>query len=269
MVGFYRKKAYKTDEVFTLSRSKIDLYIQCDRCFYLDRKLLIARPPGFPFNLNSAVDHLLKKEFDVYRLRQAAHPLMTEYQIDAVPFAHEEMDIWRENFKGVQFHHEDTNFIITGAVDDIWVNEQNELHVVDYKSTSKDSEINLDAGWQDGYKRQMEVYQWLLRQNGFTVSNTGYFVYANGQKDREAFNAKLEFDMTIIPYEGNDEWIEPTLYDIKSCLGSDIIPKANSECDYCNYVESASGIVQPKSTPQKASETKRKKDEDVTPSTLF
>jgi hypothetical protein len=47
-----------------LSRSKIDLFLECPRCFYLDNKLGLKRPPGYPFALNSAVDLLLKKEFD-------------------------------------------------------------------------------------------------------------------------------------------------------------------------------------------------------------
>jgi len=81
----------------------------------------------------------------------------------------------------------------------------------------------------------MEVYQWLLRQNGFEVSNTGYFVYANGIKDKEAFDGKLEFDVTLIPYEGNDNWIPKTLLDIKETLNKDEIPNASENCDYCRY----------------------------------
>lgn len=50
--------------------------MDCPRCFYLDRRLGIARPPGFPFNLNSAVDALLKREFDRYRAQGVAHPMM-------------------------------------------------------------------------------------------------------------------------------------------------------------------------------------------------
>jgi len=53
-----------SDKPFALSRSKVELFQDCPRCFYLDRRLGIARPPGFPFNLNSAVDALLKTEFD-------------------------------------------------------------------------------------------------------------------------------------------------------------------------------------------------------------
>jgi len=73
-------------EAFKLSRSKISLFLNCPRCFYLDRRLGIGRPPGFPFNLNSAVDALLKKEFDLHRAKEKAHPLMEKYGIDAVPF---------------------------------------------------------------------------------------------------------------------------------------------------------------------------------------
>ena len=223
-------------EPFKLSRSKIDLFFECPRCFYFDRRLGVGRPPGFPFNLNSAVDHLLKKEFDIHRAAGTQHYLMEQYGVDAIPFAHKEMNDWRENFVGVQSLHKPTNFIITGAVDDVWVNSKGELIVVDYKSTSKDSEITLDAEWQNGYKRQMEVYQWLLRQKGFKVSNTGYFVYANGKKDRKAFDGKLDFDVTLIAYTGSDDWIEDVLVKAKACLDDCRIPEQGEHCDYCNYV---------------------------------
>ena len=49
-----------------LSRSKIGLFQECPRCFYLDNRLGLKRPPGYPFNLNTAVDTLLKREFDAH-----------------------------------------------------------------------------------------------------------------------------------------------------------------------------------------------------------
>jgi len=221
-----------------LSRSKIELFLNCPKCFYIDNKLGIKRPPGFPFNLNSAVDALLKKEFDQYREKQEPHPLMVENGIDAVPFQHEKMDVWRENFKGVQFLHEPTGFLVTGAVDDVWVNPKGELVVADYKATSKNEEIMaLDKDWQDGYKRQAEIYQWLLRKNGFEVIDTAYFVYANGDTEKEGFYDKLEFVTKIIPYEGNDDWVEQAILDIKKCLDSDKIPSSGEDCDFCMYRE--------------------------------
>jgi len=234
-------------EPFKLSRSKIELFVDCPRCFYLDRKLGVGRPPGFPFALNSAVDTLLKKEFDIHRAKNKVHPLIKKYGIDAVPVAHEDLDIWRNNFKGIEYLHEPTNFLVTGAIDDLWISTspqpspyegEGEYIVVDYKATSKEEKIEaLNKDWQDGYKRQMEIYQWLLRQNGYKVSATGYFVYCNGKTDREAFDAKLEFDVTLIPYTGDDSWIEETLIAAHQCLNSDKIPKAASSCDYCAYIQ--------------------------------
>jgi len=187
---------------FKLSRSKIEMFLECPRCFYIDIKLGVRRPPGFPFALNSAVDTLLKKEFDSYRDKQEKHPIILQYNVDAVPAKHENLEDWRNNFKGVQYKHEPTNFLLFGAIDDLWINSDSEYIVVDYKSTSKDEDITeLDKDWQDGYKRQMEIYQWLLRQNGFKVSDTGYFIYCNARTDLDNFNRKLVFEKTLIAYK--------------------------------------------------------------------
>ena len=228
----------KAKQSFAVSRSGIDLFIQCQRCFYIDKRLGTARPPGFPFSLNSAVDTLLKKEFDSHRARGSKHPLMKEYGIDAVPFAHEELNAWRDSLRrGIQYLHEPTNLLIRGGVDDVWVNPKDELHIVDYKATSKNGEVNLDAEWQDGYKRQMEIYQWLFRKNSFKVSDVGYFVYCNGNTDKEAFDAKLEFDIKVIPYSGNDEWVEQAIKNLHRCLMSAVLPEKSADCDYCAYFE--------------------------------
>lgn len=226
----------KSKNPFRLSRSKIDLFLNCPRCFYFDRRLGVGQPPGYPFSLNSAVDALLKKEFDMHRARGSKHPLMKTYGIDAVPFAHEQMNQWRDALRGgVQYLHKPTNFLITGGVDDIWQNSNGALHIVDYKATAKSGEVSLDADWQIGYKRQVEIYQWLLRKNDFTVSDTAYFVYCNGEADKEAFDGKLEFRVKIIPYEGNDNWVEGAIKDAHKCLMSDDLPLSGEDCDFCKY----------------------------------
>ena len=228
-------------DLFRLSRSKIDLFINCPRCFYLDRKLGVAQPPGYPFSLNSAVDKLLKKEFDVHRAKGTKHPLMETYGIDAIPLAHEKMDEWRDSLRaGITFNIEGTNVVVTGGVDDVWVSPSGEYIIVDYKATSKEEEVSLDADWQIGYKRQMEIYQWLFRKNGFKVSSTGYFVYCNGNTDKEAFDGKLEFNIKIIPYLGDDSWVEKTIHDAIECLKSNNLPDPGEDCDFCKYRKAVS-----------------------------
>lgn len=221
---------------FRLSRTRIDLFLECPRCFYLDRKLGVDRPPGFPFTLNSAVDLLLKREFDAHRRKGEPHPLMRSNGIEAIPFQHEKLNEWRDALRGGISHlHAPTNFLITGGIDDLWINPAGELHVVDYKATAKLTEVSLDADWQAGYKRQAEVYQWLFRQNGFKVSKTAYFVYCNGDLNAERFDQRLQFNVKVLPYEGNDGWIEETLLNIQKCLMSSEIPKAGPDCDFCLY----------------------------------
>lgn len=241
-MSFTRKRnpAYQKGqtEPFKLSRSKVELFTKCPRCFWLDRVKHIPQPPGFPFNLNSAVDQLLKREFDIHRAAGTNHPLSKAYGLDCVPYQHPKMDEWRDALRrGITYLHGPTNLLITGGIDDIWINPEGELIIVDYKATSKNGEVNIDAEWQISYKQQIEVYQWLFRQNGFKVSNTGYFVYCNGKKDGPSFDGKLEFDIKLIPYEGNDSWIEPKLKQIKACLESEQMPKENPDCDYCNYAK--------------------------------
>ena len=237
MIKTYRGK-YNPNrpEYFKISRSKVEFYLNCKRCFFLDRKLGIGQPPGFPFNLNSAVDSLLKNEFDQYRETQKPHPYIKKIGINAVPFKHEKIEEWRFNFKGVSYNHESLKFHVFGAVDDLWINlDNNELIVVDYKSTSKAGEVTLDADWQIGYKRQMEFYQHLLRRNGFKVSDTGYFVYCNGINNRPRFDEKMDFKISLIPYIGNDNWVESTLNEIHSLLNQDHIPEHSKTCKYCDY----------------------------------
>ncbi len=227
----------KRRNYFTLSRGKLDLFLECPRCFYLDNRLGLKRPEGFPFNLNRAVDALLKKEFDIHRAAGKPHPLMKKYGIDAIPLRHEKIEEWRDSMKrGVQVWHEPTGLIVRGGIDDVWVNPQGELIVVDYKATAKDEEVTLDKDWQISYKRQMEVYQWLFRQNGFKVADTGYFVYVNGRTDLEAFDGRLEFDVKIIPYKGDDSWVEGAILAAQKCLAAETIPAASKDCDYCRYV---------------------------------
>lgn len=233
-----------SSDLFRLSRGKIDNFIKCPRCFYFDRRLGVAQPPGFPFSLNSAVDKLLKKEFDIHRKKGTKHPLMETYGVNAIPLSHEKIDEWRDSLRGgITVPIDSTNVIITGGVDDVWIapsgesfdKAQDKLFIVDYKATSKEEEVNLDADWQIGYKRQMEIYQWLFRQNGFKVSDTGYFVYCNGNTDKEAFDGKLEFEIKLIPYTGDTTWVKDTITKAIECLKSDIYPESGEDCDFCKY----------------------------------
>jgi len=229
-----------------LSRSKIDFFFECQRCFYLDNVLGTKRP-GFPsFNLNIAVDELFKAEFDTYRKKALPHPIMTHYKVDAVPFQHAQLDVWRDPFVGITHHHEATGLTVSGGVDDIWVTPENKIIIVDYKSTSKDGRIDKlgDSPWEKQYARQLGVYRWLLEKNGFTVEEIGYLVYANADKGKLEFGNKLEFETTLVPVVTAVDWIEDTLEQIKACLVRTDIPPTGETCEFCPYREACGKKLQ-------------------------
>lgn len=235
---------------YRVSRSKIDLFSECPRCAYLDMRLGVKRPSMPAFTLNNAVDELLKREFDIHRAKGSRHPLLERYGLDAVPLDDERMEEWRDALRrGITYLHEPTNLLLRGGIDDVWVNPAGELIIADYKATSKKIGPRSEDDLYDSYKRQLEIYQWLFRKNGFKVSPTVYFVYVNGKADAEAFDGKLEFDVELIPYVGNDDWVEPTVYRLKECLMSDEIPPVGTSfgggpCEYCSYRESAGKSLQ-------------------------
>ncbi|MHB1769807.1 MAG: PD-(D/E)XK nuclease family protein [Minisyncoccota bacterium] len=230
---------------FKVSRSKIDLFSECPRCAYLDLRLGVKRPSGPSFTLNNAVDELLKREFDIHRAQGSRHPLVESYGVDAIPLADDRLEEWRDALRrGISYLHAPTNLLIRGGIDDVWVNPKGEFIIVDYKATSKKEGPSSAEDLYDSYKRQIEVYQWLFRKNGFPVSPTGYFVYVNGKADAAAFDGKLEFDAALIPYTGSDAWVEPTLIEMKNMLLGEDIPAIGTSfgggpCEYCTYREAA------------------------------
>lgn len=244
-----RSKPYEPGQrtAYKISRSKIELFMQCPRCFWLDVRLKITRPSGPPFNINKAIDELFKKEFDHYREQGKPHPLITEFEIDAIPYNHDKLEQWRETFVGVVAIHEPTNLHVFGGIDDLWIDSQGKAVVVDYKATAKDKEVDINSEWQIAYKRQLEVYQWLLRQNGLTVSDTGYFVYANGRLDVDGFNNRVEFKTKVIPYRGSDVWVEPTLIAMKKCMDGDMpavgTAAMGGPCDFCTYARARTELT--------------------------
>lgn len=219
-----------------LSRSKIELFLDCPRCFWLEVSRKIKRPSGAPYTINNAIDFLLKQEFDIHREKGTPHPLMVQAGIDALPYKSPEIDTWRHNFTGVQFDHKKSGFHVFGAVDDVWVNPSGELIVVDYKATGANQHQIYDS-----YRRQMEVYQWLLAANGYKVSRTGYFVFAKASK-AGGFGmgeAVLPFDIFVEPLLGDPSWVDGVLMKAREVLDSDEAPMPASDCEYCRYVSSA------------------------------
>lgn len=236
----------QSKQPYQISRSKIELFLQCPRCFYMECRLGLSRPSTPPYTLNNAVDALLKNEFDLLRKKGEKHELVKKFGLDVIPFSHPDLAQWRGEvtaYVGALVLDEKSNLMVNGLVDDLWQDGEGNLVVVDYKATSTTKEISLNDEYKQSYKRQIEVYQWIFRKLGFSVSKVGYFVFANALKNLPKFDGRLEFEMSIIPYEGNPDWVELSLLEIKELLMGDNIPAPSPECEYCAYKQKSVQIA--------------------------
>ena len=138
-------------------------------------------------------------------------------------------------------------FHFYGAIDDVWINYKKELIVADVKSTSKRifdwNETWSKYEYPKGYKRQLEMYQWLFRKNGFKVSNVAYLLYFNGLKYQNFFDQTLKFESYSIELDCNDDWVEKEIIDAKKLLVSNKNKKRKKNCDQCIYINRRSAAV--------------------------
>lgn len=243
--NLYHPKAKKP---YVLSRWRVERFIRCPRCFYLDRKLGIEPNlgpypyPGTP-HLGNAVHALLKKEFDVYRRKRELHPYIKESGTKALPLQHDELDSWRNWHHGVRYHHKQLNLILMGVIDDVWVDADGTLIVVDYKTASHVHTRPTNTNLTQSHKRQLEFYQWLFRKKGFKVSNIGIFVYCNGLTNRLGFEGRLDFEVKLLSYKGDTLWIDSTLNQAFQCLNRNALPDPDPNCVPCQYISTYNEMV--------------------------
>ena len=242
---------------YELSRTRVENFIKCPACFYLQQVKKIDFPSIPGFNINEATDVLLKRDFDKCREQGVTHEFLSRQgHGHLVPFQHDNFDLWTQSLHyGAEgrFHtiHEETNLKIGGGLDDVWLNTHTgQLHIVDYKSTSVKKEgkgVTLDDPWKVSYKRQMDLYVWVMRRLGFETSDTGYFLYCDGDRFTESpfLNseiANMEFKVSLLPYEVQQDWIEPTLLSIKRTLEQEDIPDHNEYCEYGKFLYALAAI---------------------------
>jgi hypothetical protein len=238
-----------SNEIFKISRSKFSNFIDCERCFYLERVRGLKDPSMPGWALNSAVDELLKKEFDHYRKLQKPHPFIVKNKLKFIPFQHEKIDYWRDALRGgISFLDENTNLEIHGGVDDIWFDkDKEELVVVDYKAQSKEgiveTEDYLENKYHQGYKIQMDIYVHILRQMKFKVSDTAYFLVCNGLKTLDKFDATLHFDLALVPYKTDVSWIKNKIIEMKKVLEAKEVPDLNKTCEKCMFLATGKDFI--------------------------
>lgn len=222
------------EKTIQLSPNSLNLFLECPHCFWLDKNLGIKRPPPYPYALNSAVDALLKEEFDTYRAKNLQHPLIIENNIKAKLFSNQKLlNQWRNNLAGIRYFDEDLKATLFGAVDDILEFEDKKLAALDYKSTGSKA-----ANVYDRFQLQLDTYTFLLEKNGYQTPKKGYLAFYIVDKSR-GFIDRLPFRKEIIEIETNPSDIYEIFKDAVLILRKSSPPPHSQDCLFGKWLNGA------------------------------
>jgi CRISPR/Cas system-associated exonuclease Cas4 (RecB family) len=209
----------------SLSPNSLNLFLECPHCFWLDKNLGIKRPPPYPYALNSAVDTLLKEEFDNYRKKGLQHPLLEEWNIKAHLFKNQNLlNQWRNNLAGIRYFDESLMATLFGAVDDILEFDDGKIAPLDYKSTGSTA-----ANIYDRFQLQLDVYAFLMEKNGYQVYKKGYLAFYVVDKSK-GFIDRLPFRKEIVEIETNPSDVYEIFKDAVEVLKQGSPPPHSADC---------------------------------------
>ena len=222
------------EKAIQLSPNSLNLFLECPHCFWLDKNMGIKRPPPYAFALNSAVDGLLRDEFDTYRAKKIPHPLLKENGIKAHFFSNQKLlNQWRNNLAGIRYFDEELRATLFGAVDDVLEFDDGKIAPLDYKSTGSTA-----ANVYDRFQLQLDTYTFLMEKNGFKTPRKGYLAFYIVDKSK-GFLDRLPFRKEMVEIETNPGDVYEIFKDAVEVLKKETPPKHSSDCQYKKWLDGA------------------------------
>ncbi len=231
----FKKNIYVKNNLspFKISRTKIDLFFDCKRCFYIDQRYGIKRPHGAALVLNNYIVNKFKKNLEILRETQTIIPESSSLiKGGMMPLQNTTVKDWINPFKGIFIVDKNTNMKITASLDDIWTDGL-KCYPVIIKSMSREEKEIEDSIWS-GYSRQLSLYAYLLRKNNLNIGDMGIIAIVNTLNDDDY--TRLNFKFFLFKSSINLEWIQKTLVEIKNLLDNENFPNISSSCKFCNYI---------------------------------
>ncbi len=211
---------------YKLSPSSLGLMKECPRCFWLHFNKKIKRPDSIFPSLPSGMDSILKAHFDSFRDKGLLPPELHELKGLKLFGNLELLEVWRNNFKGIQWKGKDGN-ILRGAVDDI-LEKKSKLIVLDFKTRG----FPLKEDTHEHYQDQLDIYNFLLRQNDYETEDYAYLLFYYPEKVNG--NGDIVFHTSLIEMEIAVKNAEHIFKEALKVLGGKI-PKVSEECGFCEW----------------------------------
>jgi len=223
---------------YKLSPSSLSLMLECPRCFWIHHNRQKKRPETIFPSLPSGMDSVLKAHFDKFMEKGKLPPELNKNKDfkDIKLFDNKElMKVWRTNLKGIRWKDEEGN-ILRGAVDNILVKGK-KLIVLDYKTRG----FPLKEDTAEKYQKQLDIYNFLLRKNGYETEDYGFLLFYHPSHVLET--GEVVFNTDLVKMKINVEDAEKMWKKALKILNGPC-PKetpAEDECEWCRLIESEDG----------------------------
>jgi CRISPR/Cas system-associated exonuclease Cas4 (RecB family) len=215
-----------------LSPSRMNLFFECPRCFWLRVNEKVKRPSGpFP-SLPSGVDEAVKEHFDGFRERDKVPPEIQECSEDDLRLYEDQEFLekarsWRTQPKWTD---PETKAVLRGGVDDLMRNSEGEIVVLDYKTRGYPPKE--ENGAPDYYARQVNLYNLILRENGYETADYGLILYFYPDGFEE--NGEFVFHTEVRRVEIDMDEAKSMVRDAVDTLEGEI-PEHADDCDYVDW----------------------------------
>jgi len=216
-------------QAYRLSPSSLNVFLECPRCFWLDKNKKIKRPRGIFPSLPGGMDLVIKKYFDKYRLNNELPPEVQNKIIGKLFSDIATLEKWR-NWRNSDLRYEDkgSNATLIGALDDCLV-EDGYYIPLDYKT--RGSELKEDP--RKYYQNQLDCYCLMLESRGYKTKGLAYLLYYWPEEVRR--DSVVKFHVEPIKIETNIESAKRIIKDAAALLASPM-PKPGANCEYCALV---------------------------------
>lgn len=221
---------------YKLSPSSIGLMLDCPRCFWRHMVENIRRPAGpFP-SLPNGIDRILKEHFDRFMERGGFPPELREQDgIDGCSLFNdkEKLRIWRDGRRGgIEYWDEESGVLLRGAVDNILV-KGGKLIVLDYKTRGRSPEGDTHEYSRKYYQTQMDLYNLLLRKNGYQTEDYAYLLFYYPNQVTET--GEVIFDTELIKMPTDPERGEEVFKKAIKLLQLEEPPMPSPDCAFCRF----------------------------------
>lgn len=218
--------------VYKLSPSAVNLFLECPRCFWLNKHKVWKRPTGIFPSLPSGMDKILKEHFDRFRDNGELPPEICEngHCNGTKLFGENEKEKellkeWQSNFKGIKYEDEKGN-LWHGAVDNL-LKKDDKIIVLDYKTRG----FPLKEDTHTHYQFQMDTYNFLLRKNGYKTEDYTFLLFY--MPSTVTKTGEIIFDTVLKKIKTNPDNAENIFLNAIKSL-NDECPK--EKCQWCEKV---------------------------------